>query len=353
MSNLSQMLMKIFSTSSNSSHKETANRLRKSLLELKTPLFPNGIYGQIGISFENDEWQICLPFLLSEYEFEVKNELRGLVSEPIVFQYLPPKSIQTKVNNVKMLIAVASGKGGVGKSTVTANLAVTLSKLGHKVGIVDADIYGPSMPIMFGQEQQSISSRDGKTMIPIESHGVFLNSIGFLVPKEKATVWRGPMASRALTQLINETNWPELDILLVDMPPGTGDIQLTMSQTIKCDGAVIVTTPQNVALADAEKGINMFQKVDTPILGVVENMSHFVCNKCGTDHDLFGTDGGKHLSENFEVPLLCQLPLDPTIRRKADEGVPAALDKNNQYAALAFSLMMQASKQTDSLITLG
>ena len=260
----------------------------------------------------------------------------------------------SKVDKVKLVVAVASGKGGVGKSTVCSNLAVALGQLGHKVGVLDADIYGPSMPLMFGLQGEAIGSKDQKTMEPMFQHGVYLNSIGFLVPTDSAAIWRGPMASRALMQVVNETNWPELDILLVDMPPGTGDIQLTMSENIKCDGALIVTTPQNVALADAEKGIAMFNKVNTPVLGLVENMSQFVCDNCGTAHSLFGSGGGEAIAESHKVPLLAQLPLIPAVRAGGDAGQPYVLNENNdnEYRQLAFSLMMQLSKQTQQVITL-
>ncbi|MDB2373236.1 Mrp/NBP35 family ATP-binding protein, partial [Psychrosphaera haliotis] len=182
-------------------------------------------------------------------------------------------------------------------------------------------------------------------------YDVALNSIGFLVPADKATIWRGPMASRALMQLVNETNWPELDILFVDMPPGTGDIQLTMSEQIKCHGAIIVTTPQNIALADAQKGIEMFQKVNTPILGVVENMSQFTCPDCGASHTLFGAGGGSLCAEKHKIPLLAQLSLKPEIRNQGDIGKPfSLLDTNNEYQKLVFSLMMHMSNQTEQRI---
>jgi len=346
-------MMKFFNSKSEQEIKEQKQALRTCLSSFNTELFPNGLFGQISIGYEKKAWRITLPVKLGQYEQEVLSELQNVVSEPIHLDYEATKAMQPKVPNVKLIIAVASGKGGVGKSTVTTNLAVTLASLGHKVGIVDADIYGPSIPMMFGKEGENITSSDGKTMKPIFEHQVWINSIGFLVPKEKATVWRGPMASRALAQLINETQWPELDVLLVDMPPGTGDIQLTMSQTIPCDGAVIVTTPQNVALADAEKGINMFEKVNIPVLGVIENMSQFICDECGKSHYLFGQKGGEQLAESHNLKILGQLPLEIDVRECGDNGTPVALKQNNQYAQLAFSLMMQASKQTESVITLG
>lgn len=337
-------------------------QLRKALNDLSHPVFPNGIYGQIAIDLQEDGFEVELPIVLGKFAPEIINLLQQqtVLAIPIKFTYKPTVTSKDKIKNIKLVVAVASGKGGVGKSTVTANLAACLALQGIKVGVLDADIYGPSVPIMFGLAGQSITSKDGKTMEPFERFGVSLNSIGFVVPEDKATVWRGPMASKALMQVINETNWPKLDILLVDMPPGTGDIQLTMSENIKCDGALIVTTPQNVALADAEKGINMFNKVNTPILGLVENMSQFVCDGCGKTHYLFGQDGGRSCADKHQVSLLAQLPLLPAVREGADKGTPYVLNKNLasenaalEYHQLAFSLMMQISKQTESVIPLG
>jgi ATP-binding protein involved in chromosome partitioning len=338
---------------------EQKKKLRKALNELSHDYFPNGIYGQIAIGVNQGIIEIELPFALGECAPELLSLLKQQagITTPINFSYLPTVSSKQKIQNIKLIVAVASGKGGVGKSTVTANLAVCLAKQGVKVGVLDADIYGPSMPIMFGLAGQSITSKDGKSMEPFKRFGVHLNSIGFVVPEDKATIWRGPMASRALMQVVNETNWPALDILLVDMPPGTGDIQLTMSENIKCDGALIITTPQNVALADAEKGINMFEKVNTPILGLVENMSQFVCDGCGKKHFLFGKDGGSHCANKHKIPLLAQLPLLGKIRESGDDGTPYVLNENRvsenaalEYHQLAFSLMMQLSKQTESVI---
>ena len=335
--------------------------LRLALNELSHDCFPNGIYGQISIADNKGVIEVELPFPLGDLTGEVLALLQQKtgITTPITFSYAPIVSSKQKIQNIKLIVAVASGKGGVGKSTVTTNLAACLAKQGINVGVLDADIYGPSMPIMFGLAGESITSKDGKSMEPFERFGVHLNSIGFVVPEEKATIWRGPMASRALMQVLNETNWPELDILLVDMPPGTGDIQLTMSENIKCDGALIVTTPQNVALADAEKGINMFEKVNTPILGLVENMSQFVCDGCGKQHFLFGENGGSNCANKHKIPLLAQLPLLTNVRESADAGTPYVLNKNPvnenavlEYHQLAFSLMMQLSKQTESVITL-
>ena len=228
-------------------------------------------------------------------------------------------------NNIKQIILIASGKGGVGKSTTAVNIAAALALEGAKVGLLDADIYGPSIPVMLGLNGEKISSPDNKLMQPKFAHGVYLQSIGFLVDPQQASVWRGPMASQALLQLLNETLWPELDYLIVDMPPGTGDIQLTMAQKLPVTGAVVVTTPQDVALADAQKAISMFRQVNIPLLGLVENMSFYQCSHCGAADDIFGSDGGVELAARYQVPVLGQLPLQKQIREHADAGVPVVL----------------------------
>lgn len=226
---------------------------------------------------------------------------------------------------IKHIILVASGKGGVGKSTTAVNLAAALALEGAKVGILDADIYGPSVPTMLGLAGEKVESPDNKLMQPKFAHGVYVQSIGFLVDPAQASVWRGPMASQALLQLLNETMWPELDYLIVDMPPGTGDIQLTMAQKLPVTGAVVVTTPQDVALADAQKAISMFRQVNIPLLGLIENMSFYQCSHCGERDDIFGTEGGVALAQRYQVQVLGQLPLLRHIREQSDTGVPAVL----------------------------
>ena len=235
---------------------------------------------------------------------------------------------------VKNIVAVASGKGGVGKSTTTANLALALAAEGARVGILDADIYGPSQPTMLGISGRP-ESTDGKTMEPMRNHGVQVMSIGFLVEPDQAMVWRGPMATQALDQLLRQTNWQDLDYLLVDMPPGTGDIQLTLSQRVPITGAVIVTTPQDIALLDARKGIKMFEKVGVPILGVVENMAVHVCSHCGHVEHIFGADGGKKMAAEFGIDYLGALPLNLQIRLQADSGTPTVVaDPQGEIAQL-------------------
>jgi ATP-binding protein involved in chromosome partitioning len=235
---------------------------------------------------------------------------------------------------VKNIIAVASGKGGVGKSTTAANLALALAAEGASVGLLDADIYGPSQPMMMGIEGRP-ESEDGKTMDPLENYGVQVMSIGFLVDQDEAMIWRGPMATQALEQLLRQTNWRDLDYLIVDMPPGTGDIQLTLSQRVPMTGAVIVTTPQDIALLDAKKGIKMFEKVGVPILGLVENMAVHVCTQCGHIEHIFGADGGKKMAASYGMDYLGALPLNMQIRLQADSGKPTVVaDPDGDVAAI-------------------
>jgi len=271
--------------------------------------------------------KITLPFavkslhdaLIKQIKLSVQDtELRVSIDTQVAS--VPTKI--AKIPNVKNVIAIASGKGGVGKSTTSVNLAFALTAEGAKVGLLDADIYGPSIPIMLGNPTAKPSSKDNKKVEPLFTHGVVASSIGYFVPAEDATVWRGPMASKALHQLINETAWPELDYLIVDMPPGTGDIQLTMAQQVPLSGAVVVTTPQDLALADAIKGIAMFKKVNIPVLGLVENMSYHLCSQCGHKEAIFSELGGDKLSEMYNLPLLGKLPLDIDIRQHADNGKP-------------------------------
>ncbi|MCX9155045.1 iron-sulfur cluster carrier protein ApbC [Niveibacterium sp. 24ML] len=239
-----------------------------------------------------------------------------------------PHTVQGNVKllpGVKNIIAVSSGKGGVGKSTTAVNLALALANEGARVGILDADIYGPSQPQMLGLGGERPESEDGKTMLPLQAHGLQANSIGFLVDVEQPMVWRGPMATQALRQLLMDTNWDELDFLVIDMPPGTGDIQLTLAQIVPVTGAVIVTTPQDIALLDARKGLKMFEKVGIPILGIVENMSIHICSNCGHQEYIFGAGGGEKMCADYGVPFLGGLPLDIRIREQTDSGVPTVV----------------------------
>ncbi len=252
---------------------------------------------------------------------------------------------------VRNIVAVASGKGGVGKSTVAANLAVALAKKGAKVGLIDADIYGPSQHIMFGLENERlfVNERDGKTfMLPLEKYGVKLLSIGFLVDPGRAIPWRGPMASKALRQLFSDADWGDLDYLFIDLPPGTGDIHLTLVSAVPLTGAVVVSTPQHVALADARKGINMFQlpAVNVPVLGLVENMSYFIPAELPENkYYIFGKDGGKKLADEMQVPFLGQIPLVQSIREGGDSGHPSALEDGTPTAQAFIEIADQVARQ--------
>ena len=238
------------------------------------------------------------------------------------------------IAGVKNIIAVASGKGGVGKSTTAANLALALAAEGAQVGVLDADIYGPSQPMMLGITGRP-ESRDGKTLEPLEAWGVQAMSIGFLIDTDTPMVWRGPMVTQALEQLLKDTNWRDLDYLIVDMPPGTGDIQLTLAQKVPVTGVVIVTTPQDIALIDARKGLKMFEKVGVPIVGIVENMSIHICSNCGHAEHIFGTGGAERMCREYNVPFLGGLPLDISIREQADSGRPTVVaDPDGRIAAI-------------------
>jgi len=226
--------------------------------------------------------------------------------------------------NVRNIVAVSSGKGGVGKSTVAANLALALAAEGARVGMLDADIYGPSQPLMLGIEGRP-DSVDGKTIEPMENHGIQASSIGFMIDPDQPMVWRGPMVTQALQQLLGQTNWKDLDYLVVDMPPGTGDIALTLAQQVPVTGAVVVTTPQDIALIDAKKGLKMFEKVGVPILGLVENMAVHVCSNCGHAEHIFGSGGAQKMAQQYGVEVLGSLPLDIRIREHADSGRPTVV----------------------------
>jgi ATP-binding protein involved in chromosome partitioning len=256
---------------------------------------------------------------------------------------------QVAHQSIKNIIAVGSGKGGVGKSTTSVNLAVALAQLGLQVGVLDADIYGPSMGMLLGVAERP-ESLDGKTMQPLKAHGVHFNTMAVLVDQDEPMIWRGPMVSRALVQLLEETNWPELDIMIVDLPPGTGDIQLTLSQKIPVAGAVVVTTPQDIALLDARRAVKMFEKVGINTLGVIENMSTHVCSTCGTQEAIFGEGGAAQLVKDFDTELLGQLPLHKDIRLQSDEGQPivAALEGGaiaQSYQRAATSLIAALQQQ--------
>lgn len=249
-----------------------------------------------------------------------------------------PHSVQRGVKpipGIKNIIAVASGKGGVGKSTVAVNLALALVAEGASVGILDADIYGPSQPRMLGVKRKP-ETKDGKSLEPIESHGLQSMSIGYLIDEETPMIWRGPMVTQALEQLLKDTNWRELDYLVIDLPPGTGDIQLTLAQKVPVSGAVIVTTPQDIALLDARKGLKMFEKVEVPVLGVIENMSTHICSNCGHEEHIFGEGGGQRMAQENDIALLGSLPLDIRIRVETDSGKPTVAAEPDSRIALLY-----------------
>ena len=291
--------------------------------------------------------QIQLGFPTADYADELRTALLQHVStlgwleqlEVAVSSEIVVHAVQRNLQplkSIKNIVAVASGKGGVGKSTVAANLAVAWALQGARVGVLDADIYGPSQPRLFGLAGQRPVTRDGKSLQPLSAHGVEVMSIGFLIDEEQPMVWRGPMVTQALTQLLGDTQWSALDYLVVDMPPGTGDTQLTLSQRVPVSGAVIVTTPQDIALIDARKGLRMFEKVAVPVLGVVENMSTHVCSRCGHEEHIFGSGGGASLAGQYQVPLLGELPLDLRIRECSDAGEPIVIADPSGPVARAY-----------------
>ena len=295
-----------------------------------------GLLARIAFGFPVGGYASVLEAALRDHlraagiETPLKVELLSEIRAHSVQKQLKP------LTGIKNIVAVASGKGGVGKSTVAVNLALAWAAQGARVGLLDADIYGPSQPLMLGLEGQRPNSPDGKTLIPLKAHGITAMSIGFLIDAEQPMVWRGPMVTQALTQLLSETQWGELDYLVVDMPPGTGDIQLTLAQRVPVSGAVIVTTPQDIALADARKGLKMFEKVAVPVLGIIENMSLHVCSNCGHVEHIFGAGGGGRMAEQYGVALLGELPLDAHIREEADGGKPTVVAAPDTERAKAY-----------------
>jgi len=300
----------------------------------------------INITGDAVEVAVELGFPAAGYRDTLAEELRSRIAGLAgvgnvtikVSDKITPHEVQKGLKplpNVKNIIAVASGKGGVGKSTTAVNLALALQAEGATVGILDADIYGPSQPRMLGAQQRP-DSKDGKSLEPVQSHGLQSMSIGYLIEEETPMIWRGPMVTQALEQLLNETHWRELDYLVIDLPPGTGDTQLTLSQKIPVSGAIIVTTPQDIALLDARKGLKMFEKVSVPVLGVVENMSTHICSQCGHEEHIFGEGGGQRMAEQHNVQFLGALPLDIRIREEADNGTPTVVAEPDGPIALIY-----------------
>jgi ATP-binding protein involved in chromosome partitioning len=299
----------------------------------------SGYVAELSLGFPSGGYQAELRESLAQYllglgiKLPLDVELHTEIRAHAVQRHLQP------MGDIKNIVAVASGKGGVGKSTVAVNLALAWAAQGARVGILDADIYGPSQPLMLGLAGEQPRSPDGKRLKPLMAHGVAAMSIGFLVDAEQPMVWRGPMVTQALTQLLSETNWGSLDYLVVDMPPGTGDIQLTLAQRVPVAGAVIVTTPQDIALADARKGLKMFEKVSVPVLGIVENMSVHICTHCGHVEHVFGAGGGARMAEQYGVRLLGELPLDAHIREETDGGRPTVVAAPDSARARAYFQM--------------
>jgi ATP-binding protein involved in chromosome partitioning len=296
-----------------------------------------GVVDSVSVNGSEVVITLTLPYPAARYQHTLQGELQAAIKESTdhadatvkltVNKKIIAHSVQQgvkRMERVKNIIAIASGKGGVGKSTTAVNLALSLASEGAVVGLLDADIYGPSQPRMMGLSGQPESS-DGKTIEPMENYGVQTMSIGFLIEEDTPMVWRGPMVTQALEQLLNDTNWRDLDYLLIDLPPGTGDTQLTLAQKVPVSGAVIVTTPQDIALLDARKGLKMFEKVAIPILGIVENMSTHICSSCGHEEHIFGAGGGSRMAEEAGVHLLGALPLEMAIREQADSGKPTVV----------------------------
>lgn len=333
-----------------------APELRDTLNQFVDPLIGQGLVdagavAHLDIQGERAQLEIELGFPARGYAADLRKRLQqhlqdahGMACDIEVRWRIHSQAVQNNLQpmaQIRNIIAVASGKGGVGKSTVAANFALALQAQGARVGMLDADIYGPSQPAMLGvADQRPATPAQGQMMTPVMAHGLQVSSIGFLVDPETPTIWRGPMVSQALTQLISGTAWDDLDYLVIDLPPGTGDVQLSLSQRIPVSGAIIVTTPQDIALLDARKGLRMFQRVEVPVLGVVENMSFHRCSNCGHEEATFGSGGGASMAQQYDVELLGSLPLDVNIREQADGGTPTVVadptsDNAQRYLAIA------------------
>ena len=324
-----------------------ASDILESIRTITVPVI-NRPAAEIGrVSGDEKEIEIELGFPAASIADEIRDVVvahiaenaEGVSTDVKVTSKIAAHGVQRNLKplpEVRNIIAVASGKGGVGKSTTAVNLALALAAEGAKVAILDADIYGPSIPLMMGVAGERPTSEDGKSLDPLTAHGVQVMSIGFLIDADQPMVWRGPMVTQALNQMLQQTRWSDVDYLIVDMPPGTGDIQLTLSQQVPVSGAVIVTTPQDIALLDARKGLQMFRKVAVPVLGVIENMSTHICTSCGHEEPLFGSGGGARMAEEYDVSLLGQLPLDLRIREQTDGGTPSVVADPDGTVATAY-----------------
>ncbi|RQG98356.1 Mrp/NBP35 family ATP-binding protein [Natrarchaeobius oligotrophus] len=321
--------------------------------ELGDDIVSLGLVNEIAVDGETVTIDLALGAPYSPTESDVAGEIRELLIEeglePELSASIPDRdglsSEEQVLPNVKNVIAVASGKGGVGKSTVAVNLAAGLSQLGARVGLFDADVYGPNVPRMVDADEPPMATED-ETLVPPEKYGVKLMSMAFLTGEDDPVIWRGPMVHKVITQLTEDVEWGHLDYLVVDLPPGTGDTQLTMLQTMPVTGAVIVTTPQDVALDDARKGLEMFAKHETVVLGIVENMSTFACPDCGSNHDIFGSGGGEEFADSHEMPFLGSIPLDPTVREDGDGGKPTVLEDEDDTADALRSITENVANNT-------
>ena len=333
------------------------NKIQEYLLQLDHPELNRKFISKKNIKLINIEdnkiilsIELNFPFKsqTSLYENIIQDGIKKITNLDVTIEWslkVLTRQVQKGINSIKGIknvIAIASGKGGVGKSSTAANLALALSYEGANVGILDADIYGPSQPKMLGIAQKP-NSTDGKSMDPLIAHGIQAMSIGFLVDQETPMVWRGPMVTSTLEQLLKETNWDDLDYLIIDLPPGTGDIQLTLAQKIPVTGAIIVTTPQDIALLDARRGLKMFEKVNIPILGIVENMSTHICSNCGHEEHIFGKDGGVKMCVDYNTELLGSLPLDINIRKDLDAGKPSIISNPNSQISEIYKSIARKS----------
>ena len=333
------------------------NKIQEYLLQLDHPELNQKFISKKNIKLINIEdnkiilsIELNFPFKsqTSLYENIIQDGIKKITNLDVTIEWslkVLTRQVQKGINSIKGIknvIAIASGKGGVGKSSIAVNLALALSYEGANVGILDADIYGPSQPKMLGISQKP-NSKDGKSMDPLIAHGIQAMSIGFLVDQETPMVWRGPMVTSTLEQLLKETNWDDLDYLIIDLPPGTGDIQLTLAQKIPVTGAIIVTTPQDIALLDARRGLKMFEKVNIPILGIVENMSTHICSNCGHEEHIFGKDGGVKMCVDYNTELLGSLPLDINIRKDLDAGKPSIISNPNSQISEIYKSIARKS----------
>jgi ATP-binding protein involved in chromosome partitioning len=334
----------------------TKQEIIEQLKEVNYPGFNRdvvsfGIINDVVISETEIQVKIVLKSQDPKIAEQINSAITGILQEKYKsFKILTDLSIAapqkktpapqaTFLNNVKYKIAVASGKGGVGKSTIAVNLAIALARQGFSVGLLDADIYGPSMPLMLGIKEQPMF--DGQKLIPVEKYGIKIMSLGFLVDSNDAVIWRGALVTRALQQLMSDVKWDGIDIILFDMPPGTGDAQLTLSQNVALDGAIIVSTPQDVALADAIKGVQMFRKVNVPILGIIENMSYFICDQCNKRHEIFNHGGVQKECLRLGTELLGEIPLDSAIRIGGDAGIPVVVGDIDSPQTSAFQKLAE------------